>query len=243
MSSEENRSVHSETEIKGEHVVTSRRSFAKAGILATPAIMTLSSKTALGAVYQCTASGTHSGNTSNLVENVSCPVGISPTDWRNNVFSLDTNLNGNLNDWLGAGVVPFSISGPSPKKVTYFNASNASVTESGGSLVNGGAKAMEIYDAINNQSLGTAATTFNDKFNGSVDDRTIQQILMAGSPSDLNYQAVVAYLNAALFQNTGKLPTMSQVYTGLTPEYIVAVYSNPDISDDTKHNFFTMIHM
>lgn len=85
----------------------SRRSFAKTGFVA-PVIMSLGSKTALGSVYQCTISGMQSGNQSSHPGTYNCGVGISPGGWKQNAEKCG-NSDGNINQWILAGVNPFSI--------------------------------------------------------------------------------------------------------------------------------------
>ena len=62
----------------------SRRKFAKIGLVSAPVIMTLSSRSAFGAGYNCTISGLLSGNLSNATAPGSC-LGLTPGYWKNHV--------------------------------------------------------------------------------------------------------------------------------------------------------------
>lgn len=96
-----------ETKDVGQLVDKSRRSFSKTGVMA-PVIMTLASKTALGDSYYCTISGMQSGNTSSHTGGYTCSVGFSPGAWWQNADKTGDS-DGNITQWLLAGVVPFTI--------------------------------------------------------------------------------------------------------------------------------------
>jgi len=90
-------------------VDSARRAFAKVGVVA-PVLMTLSSKTVLGATYHCTLSGMQSGNHSGAHDWTSpCGVGYSPGGWCENADKVGPgSSDGRLAQWLDAGVVPFT---------------------------------------------------------------------------------------------------------------------------------------
>lgn len=65
---------------EGHGVDLSRRRFSRAGLIAAPVIMTLSSKSALGMNYRCTVSGMISGNMSHAGDIGDC-MGRTPGYW------------------------------------------------------------------------------------------------------------------------------------------------------------------
>ncbi|MGZ0078561.1 hypothetical protein [Methylomonas sp. YC3] len=196
----------------------SRRSFAKAGVIA-PVLMTLTSKTALGSVYQCTISGVQSGNVSSHSEDMSvCRAGHTALAWRGNVDTVDVNTqygtHPNINDWISARVNPFQVkkswSGNSTSNLTYKYYKYTS--ESAGSLVTatssaqikmcelivanfpktstttGGGTTTETYDA----------TTFSSVFGSTAAATTFFQTLFSAPSVDLRGAASIDYLNASI---------------------------------------------
>lgn len=90
----ENRSrskSRAEGETAGAKVVTPRRRFLKGGIAATPAIITLTSRPAFGALKACTTSAINSWNPSVELE---CPCGDTPGWYKNKP---------NPDDWCASG--------------------------------------------------------------------------------------------------------------------------------------------
>jgi len=192
---------------------TKRRAVARAGVV-TPLIMSLMNKTALGGVYQCSISGAQSGNVSSHSNDTSvCNVGYSASSWKNNADQ--TSGNGNINDWLGAGIVPFDIQIVGGQKQISKNSSW--VTNAA------------IYDAINTSGLGTAATTFSSIFGSG--SGTLWDALSAGTGT-VQSDAVADYLNAKINAVDNRF---SPVYDTITPTDIVNLYQlyNGDISSFT----------
>ena len=218
-----------------QRVDRSRRSFAKTGLIA-PVLMSLSSKTALGSVYQCSISGAQSGNQSSHGPKSpsACAFGISPANWAANAGS-STTLSGGLTDWLAGtgvtGIIPFSI-----------NTSNQSVSYNGTphfftSPANGTWQSWQaIYTAINTSGLGTSATAFNSIFGGSITATFFD--LFTNSSTTLEANAAAAYLNAAIVaMNPGKASTFANgVFQHITTQDIISLYhlSKQSISSFTS---------
>ncbi|GAB4264861.1 MAG: hypothetical protein Kow0065_15630 [Methylomicrobium sp.] len=233
--------------------------------MAVPVIMTLSSKTVLGGSYHCTISGQQSGNLSSHPDVPNCGVGFSPGGWRQNAYKAG-DQDGNISYWLGAEVIPFDIiyknevtffnsKKDTPNKrskantypndendkkcVVYYDTKDGFKTVCGDETMPiGNSKAWEIYDKINNSNLGAKATKFNEIFGGT-DGRTLHQVLEMES-GGLTFHAIAAYLNAALYHNTG-FNLFYPAYESLTPAYIVSVYNDPNYSDELKQDFFESI--
>ncbi|MDO9047756.1 MAG: hypothetical protein Q7U66_08480 [Methylobacter sp.] len=211
----------------------SRRSFAKAGIVA-PVIMTLTSKTVLGeSPYHCTVSGMHSGNQSSRIGGGdNCHTGFSPGAWKTPGNSGD----GSLDQWLAAGCSPFTINVLHPNCVSGIFKENTALSElCGTNKVFGALKAKDAYTKILN-SNHINATTFSDKFGGG-DNRSFHEILMTEEGS-LKFHAIADYLNAAL---SPKPSSFGSIYDNISPSYIVDVY-NSSLTDKQKKDYFILIH-
>lgn len=232
------RSAEETQAIRQKKVDGSRRSFAKAGMVA-PVIMTLTSKTALGSSYQCTVSGMHSGNQSSHPGQVDCHVGISPGGWRQNATKTGSQ-DGSLNAWCSCGVVPFSITktgsgGSAIKKVlydgTWYKTTDASLP--------GASSWSTIWSTIRNAfgSSNVNATSFSSVFGGG-DSRSLWDVLNQSSGS-LEFHAVADYLNAELNLVTG---VFNPVYADITPAYIVDIYNSSTLTDAEKQAYFELIH-
>ncbi|QPK63300.1 hypothetical protein IVG45_21270 [Methylomonas sp. LL1] len=209
----------------------SRRSFSKAGVVA-PVIMTLTSKTALGGVYQCTISGIQSGNQSSHPGDYDCGVGFSPGGWRQNAVKTG-NQDGNLNQWCLASVNPFTIrririNGSYVKQVSYKGE-----WKSGGDWT-------EIYNTIKTKfGSGALATTFQFIFGSSSFGDTSMWDMLDKYDGSLEFHAIADYLNAALNQATG---AFNPVYEDITPAYIVSIYNSTTLSATQKKEYFELIH-
>lgn len=216
MSTKNNKVVKPDEDQNASQTVDrSRRSFAKVGAVA-PVIMTLTSKTALGSVYQCSISGVHSGNTSSHSSNTSvCGVGISPGGWWQNAHKLKGDPNGGLDDWLCAGVNPFSIKLDLGVKQIQLN----KVWTAG-------------YDAVYDEiilhsSFSSTSTSFSSLFGSAPGGGAVSMhdvlYLHQGGGGTLEFHAVAGYLNAAAYAN-GCKPEFETVYSGITPQDIVGLY-------------------
>lgn len=225
MNAENNKVVEAnESQNANQTVDKSRRSFAKVGVVA-PVIMTLTSKTALGSVYQCSISGVQSGNTSSHASapaDCSAGAGFSPGGWWQNA-SKSGNSDGNINQWCSAGINPFSIKfaaiSPSTVKVKQILVSGVwklAVNE------NGGDKWLDVYAAIKSKfGAGAIATSFQSIFGGG-SSVSLWDMLDQNNGS-LEWHAIADYLNALLFAS-GNAPAFASVYGGITPDDIVGLY-------------------
>jgi|GEM_PF-1623830 hypothetical protein len=227
-----------ESEVSKQMVDKSRRSFAKAGVVA-PVIMTLVSKTALGETpYHCTVSGQHSGNHSGRHDwQTPCGVGFSPGAWKTPGDSGD----GSIDQWLAAGVNPMKIDQWQHPNAVYgiFAENSSAVWKTGNDKTFGNLTAKNMYLKINAKGF-SLATKFNSKFGGG-DTRSFHDILMTEEGS-LKFHAIADYLNAALNQSAAYAGIFSPVYDNITPQYIVNVYNDASMSDDAKKNYFILIH-
>ncbi|PPD40961.1 MAG: hypothetical protein CTY17_04920 [Methylomonas sp.] len=210
-------------------VDSSRRAFSRFGITALPAVLTLTSKTALGTPYLCTVSGMQSGNLSSHPGQPNCGVGFSPGGWWQNANNTG-NSDGNLNQWLAAGVNPFSIrrtrvNGVFQNQVRYQGIWRTGVTWE------------PIYGLINNRfGNGVAAHTFSSVFGGT-NSRSLWDVLDQQSGS-LEFHAIAVFLNARLNQVTGQF---NPIYLEITPAYIVSIYNSTSLSADQKKAYFEML--
>lgn len=205
----------------------SRRSFAKIGA-AAPVIMTLTSKAALGSVYQCTISGVQSGNTSSHGSiQPDCGVGISPGGWWQNA-SKSSRAAGNTKQWLLAGINPFSIKyeaiSPNTTKVKQIKVKGNWIL-----AINGTSdKWSDVYNVINNKfGTNALATTFASKFgSGSTDsfwDVLDQAKGNGNTDANLEWHAIPDYLNALLFA-AGGASAFASVYAEVSASDIVNLY-------------------
>jgi len=184
----------------------SRRSFAKVGAIA-PVIMTLTSKTALGAYYQCTISGLQSGNLSShpgANDLTVCQTGSSPAEWAN-VDSADNSSGStdfpNIRNWITANLNPFRVE---RQGNSYYIAKSASCN----TPVIGNALAMAeaVFGAFTSTNGGNGtsacgfsgsfsyieASPFSSIFTGGTSEG-IGKVLLAGG---VDADAAAAYLNA-----------------------------------------------
>lgn len=160
---------------EGHSLNKSRRAFTKAGV-SVPVVMTLTSKTALGGIYECSISGKLSGNTSNEATSPpSCGVGFSPGGWKENAIKT-VNQDGNINHWCLAGVNPFSIRTSSgAPEIRYLGVWKPAVDASRG------LKLKTVYDKILAKfGAGAEATKFSSIFGGSAE--YVWDVLNATSP-------------------------------------------------------------
>lgn len=194
----------------------SRRALTKAGGIA-PIVMTLASKTALGAPYQCSISGMQSGNASSHATDLSvCRTGYSVAQWAG-VDSVGTTSSPNINDWITAGINPFRVE---------YKGSNYYYQKSGVCSGSASGNALTMCQAIfnspafpvanSNPGLCTsgnvsykAETAFSSVFGGTL----TLSFWDALSGSDIKRDACVDYLNAKL----GLIP-------GMTPQDIIDLY-------------------
>jgi hypothetical protein len=185
-----------------EPVDQKRRVVARAGVL-TPLVMSLVNKTALGqGVYHCSVSGAQSGNVSSHPNNtISCNVGYSINSWKNNADQ--TSGNGNISDWLNAGIIPFDI--VQPDKI--IKGTNASPTQN-----------AAIYNAINGSGLGGSAASFDVVF-GTSGVGTFWDALASGGTTEAD--AAADYLNVKIHQFDGRF---SPVYDSIALPDIVNLY-------------------
>ncbi|TCV79246.1 MULTISPECIES: hypothetical protein [Methylomonas] len=201
---DERRHTAEESQNAGRSLDKSRRSFAKAGVIA-PVLMTLTSKTALGSVYQCTISGVQSGNVSSHSEDMSaCKTGKSPIVWRDN---LVTSTAPNYTQWIAAGVCPVRVERKSNGTLSYKKGDLPCITPPVSSVAETMCNAIL---GVNNFSGGTSTsglcltngsvtykvpTTFTSIFDPSPssDPTTFWDLL---SLTGLKTNACVAYLNA-----------------------------------------------
>ncbi len=203
MNTKENGTVESGESKKSAQVINStRRSFAKVGVLA-PVVMTLTSKTVLGANYQCTISGAQSGNTSQNSEDMTaCRRGYLASEWAGSA-TLTTG-NGNITDWHTSQVLPYKIRRKNSPDFVYeydLNGDNNWISADSALsavlaqfyLLNLPYMVVDIsitpYEILN-------ATTFVDIF-GNGDAVAVHNKLLS-SNTDLSYDASVDYLNAKL---------------------------------------------
>ncbi|CAG1020192.1 hypothetical protein MTYM_00119 [Methylococcales bacterium] len=209
----------------------SRRSFSKAGVVA-PVIMTLTSKTALGGVYQCTISGIQSGNQSSHPGEYDCHVGISPGGWWQNATKT-SNADGNLNQWCLAGVNPFTI------RRKRINGSYVNQVSYQGSWKSGGEWATIYTKIFDTFGAGAQATTFQSIFGSASFGTKSMWDMLDQYNGSLEWHAIADYLNAALNQATG---AFNPVYEDITPAYIVSIYNSTTLSAAQKKNYFELIH-
>lgn len=180
-----------ESQTTEQMVDKSRRSFAKAGVIA-PVIMTLNSKVALGTgnggvPYHCTVSGKLSGNHSSHPDwSEPCPTGCKAKDWKDYCDKDSSPNGGHIGDWRSAGVCPYYIKKTGTKKQykkrtgeSYFNDADGRHQR-----VKGNFGTPDTYPA----------TTCDDIF-GDGDPTTFYDVLEGSK--DLRYCAVVDYLNVA----------------------------------------------
>lgn len=244
----EKNKIDNELKNSTKRVDNKRRAFSKAGII-LPVALTLTNKTALGSVYQCTISGMQSGNLSNQTEEIDCGVGYSPGGIGENACKAG-NQDGNINQWLLARLVPFDIGGSEVNEDQYVRhfvkqsgvfrtqvAFDYSVSPPEGIELSG-CEWGDVYSAISGYSGSQVATKFSDIFPCSTDDRTLHQKLISDT-GGLDFQAISAYWNAAYHAYTG---AFGPVYDGITPAYIASVYCSSDYTDAQKQRFFEMIH-
>ncbi|MCQ8117674.1 MULTISPECIES: hypothetical protein [Methylomonas] len=201
---EEQKGTRGETQHVGAPLDKSRRTFAKTGVIA-PVLMTLTSKTALGSVYQCTISGVQSGNVSNHSEDMSvCKTGKSPTDWLANV---DTTTAPNYVQWIAAGVCPVRVEKKTSGTLYYKKGASGSCitasTTTATAMCNAilGVSTFTGGSGSNGQCAGGSyiyknASTFASIFDPTnlADTSTFWDAL---SGSGLKRDACVAYLNAS----------------------------------------------
>ena len=185
-----------------------RRNIAKAGV-ATPLIMSLMNKTALGqGVYHCSISGAQSGNTSSPHDTTTpCNVGYSVTTWQTGADQ--SGVNGGIDDWLAAGVVPFAIQKSGANKQIFRNGNWENNTV--------------VYDKIlasglNSTGVDTAsATAFNDVFTAGPTSSFWDVLAGGGFDAD----AAAVYLNAAINNVDSRF---NPVYDTITPADIINLY-------------------
>jgi len=202
-----------------------RRAFAKVGTVA-PLIMTLSSKTALGAYYQCTLSGALSGNISNEGPISNCAVGYSPTNWKNNANKLAGV--GNIDYWLGAGIYPFKVQVKKSGINYTYQYDKISTGESSSSTwvtVTTDPWLGVVKKILKKANGGTLPTTdyLVDATKISAFSSTNYIWLELQANTDFRNNAIAAYLDASLYQNS---PVGSQFKTTLAP-----VFSSLDTGD------------
>lgn len=193
----------------------SRRALTKAGGIA-PIVMTLASKTALGAAYQCSISGMQSGNASSHATDVSvCRAGYSVDQWAG-VDSASSNPD--INDWIAAGINPFRVE---KKGSNYFY--QKSGVCSGPAAGNALTMCQAIFASLafpiasSNPGVCTTgnvdyidATTFLSVFGSGPSTLSFWDALKS---SDITRDASVDYLNAKL----GLIPDIS-------PQDIIDLY-------------------
>ncbi len=224
---DEQRSASEESQNVGMPRDRSRRSFAKAGVIA-PVLMTLTSKTALGSVYQCTISGVQSGNVSSHAGDMSvCKAGYRASIWRGNVDTVNVTTQSstrpNINDWITAGVNPFLVekSWPqnNPNNVRYRY--HKFTSESAGGLVLASlAPQIKMCQLITDRFPRSGSTTVTSSGQTRVVETypattfasvfgsptiTFFQALFYLPSADLKGAASVNYLNACL----GLIPDIS----------------------------------
>jgi hypothetical protein len=187
-----------------------RRRFSKLVAL-SPALMTLTSRTALGSVYQCTVSGMQSGDLSgHHTQTYNCGVGFSPGGWWQNADKTGSS-DGNIDQWIAAGVNPFTI-GKKSDGTKYYLKDGTQVT---------GTTASTIYNKIKGKfGYNAPATSFDAIFGGS-GGGSMWDSVGDNMPSNLVKHAAADYLNAALNQSTGQF---SSVYDTIKPSDIVGLY-------------------
>jgi hypothetical protein len=224
---DEQRSAAEESQNVGMPRDRSRRSFAKVGVIA-PVLMTLTSKTALGSVYQCTISGVQSGNVSSHAGDMSvCKAGYTASIWRGNVDTVNVTTQSstrpNINDWITAKVNPFAVekswSGNSTNFTYKYNkyTSESAVSWETASIPAQIKMCQLITGSFPRTSSQTfnngtrtkeiyAATTFASVFGStSSTTTTFFQALFYLPSADLRGAASVNYLNALL----GLIPDIS----------------------------------
>jgi len=209
-------------------VNTKRRAVARAGVV-TPLIMSLMNKTALGGVYQCSISGAQSGNVSSHSNNTSvCNVGYSASSWKSNADQ--TSGNGNINDWLTAGEIPFDTRGAASSdgdndSDSSSGSSSQEIEKEPGNWVSNSAIFQKIKAYTNSDQ--NLATRFSDVFGSGTG--TLWEVLSAGTVAS---DAVADYLNAKINAVDNRF---SPVYDTITPTDIINLYQlyNGDISSFT----------
>lgn len=228
MTQENNKVVKSDESHKSQaRIDQSRRSFARAGVIA-PVIMTLTSKTALGAYYQCTVSGVMSGNVSSHDSDLSvCSSGYTKDQWLA-VDTVDTSTPPNIDDWIAARINPFrvlrkttgvagglqSIRYRYKKNVTDTTCVATPMTDIQRQMCAAIFSSFPVGGTLNSAECDLAATsgtnpleyinatTFFDVFgNGSTS--AIWGILNTGVTGDLEFDASLCYLNASAGQIEG----------------------------------------
>jgi len=193
-----------------KRINTKRRIVSRAGMV-TPLIMSLMNKTALGSVYQCSISGAQSGNVSSHSSDTTvCGVGFSPGAWKEKASQKQNaggGPDGNIQHWLSAEVIPFSIRKHNGEKQIFKN----------GTWI----KKRAIYNAIQRFAGNNAtATTFSSIFGSGFGSDSVWQVLH-DNPDSLEFHAIADYLNAKLNEATG---IFNPVYEGIAPSDIVGLY-------------------
>ncbi|MEI8570897.1 hypothetical protein J0667_02930 [Methylomonas sp. WH-1] len=203
---DEQKRTAEESQNVGRSLDKSRRSFAKAGVIA-PVLMTLTSKTALGSVYQCTISGVQSGNVSSHSEDMSvCRAGTSPSVWLSNV---DTATDPNYLKWIAARVCPFRVERKSNGALYYKKGTNTPINPVppspaasmctailAESSFSGGTSSTGSQCGISGSYTYKNATTFASIFDPtSLSDTTTFWDALSGT--GVKRDACVAYLNAS----------------------------------------------
>ncbi|WP_445368269.1 hypothetical protein ACH5Y9_01550 [Methylomonas sp. BW4-1] len=217
---DEHKRTAEESQNVGRSLDKSRRSFAKAGVIA-PVLMTLTSKTALGSVYQCTISGVQSGNVSSHSEDMSvCRAGHTALAWSGNVDTVDVNTQSgtrpNINDWITARINPFLVSKSWPKNTTNYtykyyksnswvNASTSAQIKMCQLIVNNFPKTSTNVDSSGKTTETYGATTFSSVFGSASATTTFFETLLYSPSVDIRGAASVDYLNAIL----GLIPDVS----------------------------------
>ncbi|MDT4290608.1 hypothetical protein RO575_13665 [Methylomonas sp. MO1] len=217
---DEKKRTAEESQNVGRSLDKSRRSFAKAGVIA-PVLMTLTSKTALGSVYQCTISGVQSGNVSSHSEDMSvCRAGHTALAWRGNVDTIDVNTQSgthpNINDWIAARINPFLVNKSWPKNTTNYtykyykanswvNASTPAQIKMCQLIVNNFPKTGVNVDSSGKTTETYSATTFSSVFGSASAATTFFETLFYSPSVDIRGAASVDYLNASL----GLIPDVS----------------------------------
>lgn len=189
----------SRTTDEGQGVDHSRRSFSKAGLIAAPVIMTLSSKSALGMNYRCTVSGMISGNLSQPGTIDQCAGGL-PTYW----------VGPNFFQQSGNGKITQIAAWPSPYQgVSPFHASFGGIfagsmfTYTQGSGI-GSTKCYSLYEVVQL----TAGATIPD----------------SRDPYQLGAHTVAALLNATA-SVAGQYQFGGGREYGLTPNQVVSLFN------------------
>ena len=204
-----------------------RRMIGRAGV-ASPLIMSLMNKTALGAgVYHCSISGAQSGNVSSHPDvSTNCGVGFSPGGWCQNADKTG-NQDGNIHQWLDAGVIPFKtrkkrlVSGEPKVKQIKKNG----IWYPSSSTAPDATRVATVFDAIQAKTgqNSNQPTLFSDIFGGSSTATVWEAVCDTGN--QLARHAAADYLNAALHLATG---IFSPVYDVISPNDIVSLYQNSD---------------